>query len=63
MRAAEAGQRGEGARSAWRMAHLLPWSAPRAARALALTVLGLPMYRRLVASAWSRSAARARASS
>jgi glycosyltransferase involved in cell wall biosynthesis len=60
MRAAEAGRRLEGARSAWRMARLLPWSAPRAARALALTILGLHTYRRLVAAAWSRSAARAR---
>jgi glycosyltransferase involved in cell wall biosynthesis len=59
MRAAEAGQRGEGARSAWRMARWLPWSAPRVARAVAVTVFGLPIYRRLVAAAWSRSATRA----
>ncbi|HXJ79409.1 MAG TPA: glycosyltransferase family 2 protein [Candidatus Methylomirabilis sp.] len=58
MRAAEAGQRGEGARSAWRMARLFPWSAPRAARAVAVTVLGLPTYRRLVAAAWARPAFR-----
>lgn len=58
MRAAEAGQRGEGARSAWRMARLLPWSAARAARALALTVLGYPAYRRLVSAAWARPAIR-----
>jgi glycosyltransferase involved in cell wall biosynthesis len=58
MRAAEAGQRGAGARSAWRMAHLLPWSAPQVARALALTILGFPTYRRLVSAAWSRPAIR-----
>jgi glycosyltransferase involved in cell wall biosynthesis len=58
MRAAEAGQRVEGARSAWRMARLLPWSAARAARALALTLLGYPAYRRLVSAAWARPAIR-----
>jgi glycosyltransferase involved in cell wall biosynthesis len=62
MRAAEAGQRSEGARSAWRMARLLPWSAPRAGRALALTLLGLPTYRRIVSAAWSRAAIRDRMS-
>jgi len=58
MRAAEAGRRGEAARAAWRMARLLPWSGPRTARALALTVLGYPTYRRLVSAAWARPAIR-----
>jgi hypothetical protein len=54
--ALERQERLDAARSVWRMACHLPWSAPRVVRGLAMTVLGLPAYRRLGAL---RSALRA----
>ena len=49
MRAAETGDRREGARSVGRMARHLPWSAPGVARGVAVTLVGLATYRRLTA--------------
>jgi glycosyltransferase involved in cell wall biosynthesis len=49
MRAGETRARLDGLRSVGRMARYLPWSAPALARGVAVTLLGLPAYRRLTA--------------
>lgn len=51
VRAAQAGQRAEGFKSARRMARFLPWSAPYLAGALSLALLGPVAYARLAAVA------------